>query len=177
MVPINDLCNKLNSKIEGWKTKDIYIPVYTKKWKLSIISKLKSFLDKVGHYHISEENVSFVNYWKFIKPDGWIKTSNTPKTKPEICEDIGSLYFMWIQDEFWEHDLSFGTKPIKVAYDIRGGAPSFYGSKLNGEIYSFNVLSKYATPFIPEVISYLSTEHIKYIKGKETTVDWQTHKE
>lgn len=176
MVLIEDLCTKLNLKVEGWKSKDAYIPVYKTKWKLYIISKLKSLLDKIGYYHISEENVSFVNYWKLIKPDHWIKTSDTPKARPEACVDIGSLYFMPIQGEYWEHDLRFGTKPNKVAYsDLRGGEPSFYGSKLNGEIYSFSAFSQYA--LIPEATLHLSEEHKKYILGEKSDIDWESHKE
>lgn len=177
MTSIKDLCTKLNLKIEGWKTRDVYIPIYRTKWKLSAISKLKYLLDQLGYHHISNENVSFVNYWKFIKPDAWIKSSNTPKTKPEICDDLGSLYYMYIQGEFWKHNLSFGIKPQDIAYDVRGGTPSFYGSKLNGEIYSFSSFSRYAIPFNNEATLYLSEDHKKYIREKKSKIDWELHKE
>lgn len=168
MVSLDEVCNRLNQRLKDWKTTDVYVPVYRKKWKLKAINLLRKIFKKLGRANFYN-NASLVDYWKFVRPDDWIKLGDNPKVIPESCEEEGLLWCLPYRDECWDYDLSYGIKPSKIFDDLRGGAPNFYASKVDGKIYA---LPWFCFRFNVDDFS-LSKDYQNYLDGKDYEMDWE----
>jgi hypothetical protein len=149
---------------------EVKIPVYKKKWKLSLLNKLailfKKRADFFGGIVEFEDGISARDYSKIIYPDSWI-TSNAGYVAVGVKE-LKYVYVMDISNLFLLENLKYGMRPIS-SYDYSlFSKPEILIDKGTGEMYYLG----FDSPFKEEK----EEDFNAYKENKVSKVNWEKYK-